>query len=249
MGTPAWLQAVGLSAVMGATFVLGIWLARRWPRVGGPPESRLNDAILAILGLLLAFTFSMAVEQHNLRRDRLVDDSNAIGDFYTCASLLDEPERGQLQGVVRRYLERRLAIARAHPDNAALTRELKGVSTMHREMEALVHEAVIRRTPVTIPLVNTLNALTSNHAARLAAIRHRLPTSIVALLALASIFSTLLIGMQQGAGGERHLVATVAFIVLVGMVVWVTLDLNQPGRGAITVSQEPLERLLSAMAK
>jgi hypothetical protein len=33
------------------------------------------------------------------------------------------------------------------------------------------------------------------------------------------------------------------------MVVWVTLDLNQPERGFIRVSQEPLQRLLSGMGK
>lgn len=36
---------------------------------------------------------------------------------------------------------------------------------------------------------------------------------------------------------------------LVALVVYVTLDLNQPRRGLITVSQEPLERLLATMAK
>jgi hypothetical protein len=41
----------------------------------------------------------------------------------------------------------------------------------------------------------------------------------------------------------------VLFVALVSMVVWVTLDLNQPQRGLITVSQEPLERLLSGMGR
>ena len=33
------------------------------------------------------------------------------------------------------------------------------------------------------------------------------------------------------------------------MVLWVTLDLNDPQRGWISVSQEPLERLLKAMGQ
>jgi hypothetical protein len=39
------------------------------------------------------------------------------------------------------------------------------------------------------------------------------------------------------------------FAVLVCMVVWVTLDLNQPDRGWIAVSQEPLQRLLKGIEK
>jgi hypothetical protein len=56
-------------------------------------------------------------------------------------------------------------------------------------------------------------------------------------------------GLQQGASGEWHIGATSGFIVLVCLVVWVTLDLNQPSRGSITVSQEPLQRLLAGMGK
>jgi hypothetical protein len=43
--------------------------------------------------------------------------------------------------------------------------------------------------------------------------------------------------------------AAVGFTILVSLVVWVTLDLNQPQRGWITVSQEPLEQLLKGMQR
>jgi hypothetical protein len=36
---------------------------------------------------------------------------------------------------------------------------------------------------------------------------------------------------------------------MVTLVIYVTLDLNQPQRGTITVSQEPLEQLLKSMEK
>jgi hypothetical protein len=102
-------------------------------------------------------------------------------------------------------------------------------------------------TPITIPLVNTFNELTSSHASRMAALRDRLAPSIVLLLFLAAILSLVLVGRQQEALGERGHLGTIGFIVLVSMVVWVTLDLNQPHRGWITVSQEPMQRLLSGM--
>ena len=79
--------------------------------------------------------------------------------------------------------------------------------------------------------------------------RDRLPESIVLLLLLAAIVSVAEVGRHQGTIGEYRHGATIGFIVLVAMVVWVTLDLNQPNRGFITVSQEPLQRLLSSMEK
>ena len=57
------------------------------------------------------------------------------------------------------------------------------------------------------------------------------------------------IGRQQGASREWRPGSTLGFVVLVCLAIWVTLDLNQPQSGWITVSQEPMQRLLSTMQK
>src|SRR5437868_6303771 len=141
--------------------------------------NKFGDATVALLGLLLAFTFSMALGKHDQRRQMAVADSNAIGDFYTCVSLLKEPVRGKLQAVAREYVEHRLAVAGTTPDEATVQVKLAEVQDMHNRMQTLVAAAVDQGTPVAIPLVNTYNGLTSAHAARLAAARDRLPASIV----------------------------------------------------------------------
>jgi hypothetical protein len=244
----AWVTAALLAAAMLAGWAVGWWsgcsLSQEAREV---PASKFNDAILALLGLLLAFTFSMSLIKHDQRRQMVVTDSNAIGDFYTCVSLLKEPVRGKLQGVVRRYVEHRLALASSVADEATFQQKLDEIQEMHGQMQTLVGKAVDEGTPVVVPLVNTLNAVTSSHAARLMAVRDRLPGSIVLLLFLGAVVSVALIGRQQGASAEWHPGTTVGFAVLVCMVVWVTLDLNQPQRGLITVSQEPLQRLLAGM--
>jgi hypothetical protein len=246
----AWLIATGLGIAMLAAWGIGWWSGQR---LTGPPREaaaiKFHDAILALLGLLLGFTFSLSLAKHDQRRLQVVADSNSIGDFYTCASLLKEPVRGKLQGVLHAYAEHRLDLGSRHQGEAELQQALAQIAEMHNRMQALVGEAVDEGTPVTVPLVSTLNALTSNHAARLAAVRDRLPSSIVWLLFLASVVAMAMVGRQEGAAGEREIVARVGFILLVCMVVWVILDLNQPQRGAITVSQEPMQRVLSAMGK
>jgi hypothetical protein len=246
----AWVIAVVLAGLMLAGWAAGWWRgrARGVAKLEQAP-SKFNDAVLALLGLLLAFTFSISLARHEQRRQMVVTDSNAIGDFYTSVSLLKEPVRGRLQAVVRQYVEHRLMLTRSVGDEASLQRLLGEIHAMHRQMEALVKEAVDEGTPVVVPLVNTLNALTSAHASRLAAMRDRVPPSVVLLLVLAAIISMVLMGWQQGLSGEWHPVAAVGFTVLVCMVLWITLDLNQPQHGWITVSQEPLQQLLQGMEK
>jgi hypothetical protein len=52
-----------------------------------------------------------------------------------------------------------------------------------------------------------------------------------------------------GGYNGSDIAGTLCFILLVGIAVYVTLDLNLPERGLIRVSQEPIQRLLSSMPK
>ena len=242
-----WLLAATLAAAMIAAWFLGFrwghWGRNRWQDA---PEGKLDDAALALVGLLLAFTFSMALNKYDRRRETLVADSNAIGDFYTCASLIPDPPRTKLQNLIREYAQLRLDLAE-RPSPEALAAALPRIDQMHGGMTELVREALAAGTPIAAPLTNTLNEVTSAHASRLAAVRDRLPAIIVVLLLLASALNAVLVGRQQGVAPLPSLAGTAAFMVIVTLTVWITLDLNQPGRGFIRISQEPLQRLLNTM--
>jgi hypothetical protein len=246
----SWVIAAGLAVLM----LVG-WQAGRWRGARGAGRKReastgkFTDASVAMLGLLLAFTFSLALSKHDQRRMMVVADSNSIGDFLTCVSMVKEPVREKLHKLVRAYVEQELAMAKGPLDERTLERILGESEDIQNQMQTLVGEAVEKGTPVTIPLVNTFNEVTSSHASRLAARRDRLPTSIAMLLFLSAVISMVLVGSHQGASGERDFAGTIGIIVLVSLVVWVTLDLNQPYRGSIRVSQEPMERILSGIGK
>lgn len=246
----AWQAAVALGVAMLASWCLGWWRGRRLHSRGDVAAlGKLDEASIALLGLLLAFTFSMAINKHDRRREMVVSDSNSIGDFYTCVSLLPEPVRTELQNVVREYTRERLELATNPPVGEAFEQAVNRLEKMHGRMTELVGQAVNQGTPIAVSLTNTLNDLTSSHAARLAAFKDRLPTSIVGLLFLAGMIATSLVGRQQGGSPRPHVTVTLSFVILVSLVVYVTLDLNQPQRGLIRVSQEPMERLLSSMSR
>ncbi len=242
--------AVVLAAVMLAAWSAGFTVGRRRRRDGtAQPAGKFEDAIVAILGLLLAFTFSMALAKQDRRREMLVADSNSIGDFYTCASLLKEPVRTRLQGVIREYAQLRLDLARSAADPGRLEDALRRFREQQGRMTGLVAEAVNDGTPIAVPLTNTLNNLTSAHAARLVAVKDRLPESVVLLLFFAGAIATMLVGREQGSSTKPPLAGTMGFLFLVTLVVFVILDLNDPVKGLITVSQEPMQRVLESMGK
>ena len=214
---------------------------------GKPAVSKFVDASLAILGLLIAFTFATAWGKYDQRRLMVIADGNAIDDFYNCASLLKEPVRTELRRVIQNYTALRLDLARHRYDKAGFEKALDEFEQMHKQMVELVSEALVQGTPIAVSLTNTLNATTSMHAARLAAVRDRVPASIVMLLLVSAVICAMLVGREQGASEEDDIAGTICFIILVSFAIWVTLDLNQGDRGLIRVDQEPIQRLLSTM--
>lgn len=213
----------------------------------GSDGGRLNEAILALLGLLLAFTVSMSLGKHDQRRQMMVTDSNAIGDFLTCVQLLEDSHRAPLEAVLRKYVEARLALVAASPPRDEFERRLTALEAMQSEMLAQVGTAIRSGTPIAMPLVMTLNEVTSSHAARLAAFRDRLPGSVVLTLLIAAGLSMAMTGYRQGLTGDWRLGGPIGFTFLVSLTVGVALDLNQPQSGWIRVSQEPLQRLLRSI--
>ncbi len=114
-------------------------------------------------------------------------------------------------------------------------------------MITLVAAAVAEGTPIAVSLTNTLNEVTSANASRLAAYEAVLPWSILALLLLAACVPSFLIGRMQGIAGKSHFSAILSFIVLVTLIAFVTLDLNQGRRGLIRVNIQSFERLDQSM--
>lgn len=248
-GLDAGVISLTLAIAMLATWAIGTWMGRRLRNQSDKKPSKFDDASMALMGLLLAFAFGMSISKHDQRRMAVVADSNAIGDFYTCATLLKEPTRTKLQGVIREYAELRLGLDRRQVDNVELENALPRMQQAHQQMTELVAQALSDGTPISVSPTNTLNEVTSEHAARLAVVKDRLPASVVMLLVVAPIITTMLIGREQGIAGSSEVAGTLCFILLVSLAIYVTLDLNQPERGLIRVSQEPIERLLSSMPK
>jgi hypothetical protein len=191
-------------------------MGRQLRQHGGEMKpSKLDDASLAMLALLLAFAFGMSISKHDQRQALVTADSSAIGDFYRTAAMLKGRQRAGPLALVRDYTQLRLDVAVGRIDASQFGSFLDRAQRMQIQMTGLVAEAVGDGAPIADSLVATLNSLIDAHATRLAGFRDRLPSTIVLLLFVTSIVTALLIG------GART--------------IYVTLDLNQPQQDLIKV--------------
>src|ERR1700738_4614581 len=127
----SWVVALVLGLAMFAAWEFGLWHGRQLQvKFGEVPVSKFEDASLALLGLLLGFSFSMAIVKHDQRRLMVVKDSNAIGALYTCASLLKEPVQTKLQAVIRDYTRLRFELFGGQLDEATVEKILGQMQLM-----------------------------------------------------------------------------------------------------------------------
>lgn len=251
-GSPL-IAALLLAGTMLVAWVGGYIAGRRTARhseASADADGQIDSAALALLGLLLGFTFAMALQMHDRRREMVVTDANAIGDFSTCVEMLGDPSRSALRQQIYNYVKLRIDAIANLASIKQLDVQVDRAVDMQSEMTRLVAEAVRQPdtpAPVATVLVQKLTDLTSSHAARLAAGKAHLPATIVGLLFCCAAVSAFLLGREQGRAGKRSSVTTALFIGLISFVVLIILDLNQPRAGFIHVNQESMQRLFDSL--
>jgi hypothetical protein len=176
----------------------------------------------------------------------------AIGGLATVSSLLEEPERSAIHREVRVYVDQRLAFGTTTLDDPRMEGLLRDTRASQGRVSSLVGAAIAKKnTPSVHPaLVSALNGLMDAADRRLYRVREHVPGSIVLMLVVFGLFTAYTMGrlrdaQRSEAGGPSRIVA---YAVLVGLVFFVTIDLEQPRRGLLRVSQAPMEDLRSSLA-
>lgn len=240
----AWVAALVFAFLMLLGWGLGATVrARIGAGAGG--ATRIEDGSLALFGLLLAFCFSGATNRYEVRKDLLRNDAIAIGEFVTVSSMLEEPDRKDIQAEVARYVDQRLEFGMLRLDDARFSQVVKNGQANLGRIQALIHRVIeSKNTPsIHAPLLNAFNGMTDAHDKRLYGIQDRVNGSIVMMLVLFGVFTTFTMGWLHERTESAGLLRICAYVALVSLVFFVTVDMEQPRRGMILVSQAPMQAL------
>jgi len=208
----------------------------RKAQVGG-----VQGAVLGLLGLLLGFTFAMAVNRYDLRRELVLKEANAIGTTWLRASLLPEAHQAPVRDLLRRYVELLLKYQPLADDPAKFAEAMRMGADLQAELwQHATAAAKEAPTPITGTFIISLNETIDTNAERIAAARARIPGGVwllVVLVAAAGCFAT---SYGAGAAGARTKLNSVFLPLLFIVVIVLIFDLSHPRKGMITVSQQPL---------
>jgi hypothetical protein len=93
-----------------------------------------EGALLALLGLLIAFSFSGAAARFDARRQQIIDEANDIGSAYMLVDLLPSEAQPPLRDKFRLYVDSRLEAYRTMPDLVAARAEFERSKTLQNEI-------------------------------------------------------------------------------------------------------------------
>ncbi len=207
-------------------------------------------SLVGILALLLGFTFSLSLHRFDSRSEAVVDEANAIGTTYLRSQLLPISVRGDVQTLLREYLDLRVRASAVMLSDRA-ERELlvaKAIRTQTALWGYARQAAEQDPNPVTSGLfIQSLNELIDTFGKRDAALDRHVPEVVLLLLYGTFLMAGAIVGYSAGVAGHRASFVTYVMVALIVVLVFIILDLDRPRRGLIEVSQESLIGLQAAM--
>jgi hypothetical protein len=124
-------------------FVLMLLATEAGVRIGASARARrrpeetsyldfIQGSVLGLLALLLGFTYALAADRHDARKELQVREANALATAYLRTDLLTDPGRSELRGILRQYVD-----AAAQPDEV-LEDRAKSAETLQQAERALL---------------------------------------------------------------------------------------------------------------
>jgi len=205
---------------------------------GAAGMGAVEGAVFALMGLLVAFTFSGAAARFDGRRQLIVEEANDLGTAYLRLDLLPPGPRAAVQETFRRYVDTRLEAYRAIQDLGVVRAKVAEYQALQNEMWSQAVAGCQQQSPQTacaVLLLPALNAVFDIASTRAAAVRLHPPMVIYGMLSVVALACALLAGFSMGTAARRSWLHVVGFAAILALTIWVTVDLEYPRLGLIRV--------------
>jgi hypothetical protein len=220
---------------------IGWRVARRHSRLR-PGESSdgvkaIEAALFALLGLLLAFTFSGAASRFDSRRHLVVEEANLISTAYLRLDVLAPASRDELKELFRNYLDLRITTYR----QASRAADWKASFAASQEVQKKIWERAVKAvqsdafSPSAILLLPVINGMFDIATTRIMWTRMHPPVVIFLLLYGLGLACALVAGYSVGKDESRRWIHVIGFAFVISFTSYVILDLEFPRLGFIKV--------------
>jgi hypothetical protein len=198
-----------------------------------------EGAVFALLGLLIAFTFSGAASRLDSRRHLIAEEANAIGTAFLRLDLLSDRYRDSLRTEFRSYVKYRVEAYRKLPDIEAAKQEWNKAAELQGKIwkQAVVACREDGSQPATMLLLPALNQMIDITSTRLMAMRLHPPYVIFGMLTVLALVSALVAGYGMSGRKARSWLHVLGYAAITAVTMYVILDLEYPRLGLLTLDK------------
>jgi hypothetical protein len=228
---------------------LGAWFAARRPPAAADTREEfgvIQAATLTLLGLIIGFTFSMAVSRYDQRKNLEEEEANAIGTAYLRADLLPEADASKLRALLKEYTKERLRYYATRDGQELLDVNARTAKLQNDLWAAVRAPAVAAPNPVVALAVASINDVINSQGYTQAAWWNRIPRAAWWLMIAIALAANFLIGV--GAKQPRAAIRLLLVLPVVAAIAFFLIaDIDAPRGGMIRVIPQNLNSLADSL--
>ena len=206
----------------------------------------IQGATLTLLGLIIGFTFSMAVGRYDQRKNYEEEEANAIGTEYVRADLLPAGDGARVKSLLKDYLDQRIQSYTTR--DAGRMKQINAATTkLQAELwSAVTPSALANPNALTGLAVAGMNDVINTQGYTQAAWLNRIPVAAWGLMTIIAVCTTMLVGVgaRREAGFSRLMLILPAIISIAFFLI---SDIDSPRRGVIRVVPQNLLALAESL--
>jgi hypothetical protein len=203
-------------------------------------------ATLTLLGLIIGFSFSMAMSRYDQRKNYEAAETNEIGTEYVRADLLPASDAAKVRALLRDYLDQRVLFYLTR-DEQQIRQINARTAQLQTELWSAVLAPAAAQPTFTVGLaVSGMNDVLNSQAYTQAAWWNRIPIAAWVLMAVIAICCNVLVGY-----GARKVKAECIILLILPLVVAIAFfliaDIDSPRGGVIHVNPQNLVSLAESL--
>jgi hypothetical protein len=241
--------------IFSAVVLIGAIEIGRWFGVRARPQGigsvpTLEGSILALLALMIGFTFAVALSRFEARREGVLNEANAIGTTALRARLLPAPHSRECLKLLREYVQVRLDLTEKIPSPLELKEALARSNAIQEALWMQAKEVAAKNNGM-VPtglFIQSLNEMIDDHEKRLIALISGVPNIVLVVLYVIAIVASAFSGYAAGVEAQRSRGPMHAAMGLFIAVILLIQDLDRPTGGFITASQQPMQDVATSIA-
>ncbi len=200
-------------------------------------------AAFGLLAFMLAFTFQIAADRYNSRRELLLDEVTNIRTAYLRSGLIPEPFRSDSRNLLVEYTHLRVEMAEDITKlDSAMAGSQKILDRLWNTAERLAE--MDNSSEVYALFTSSVNDLVDNFNQRITmTLQYRIPVQVLWVLFIITFLSMLVLGYQSGISGKGSIVMNLVLAIIFTVVMFLILALDSPETGLLNLNQEPVYAL------